>query len=413
MPHPRPVQKIELSESNTTRRLIAAGLFLLIGAGALAYGISQLFTPEAGWQRIEAGTAEGPTCANEFVFLYELGASGQAIRTESRELTALYTQACRKAFQLFHTVEGFEDVVNLYEINRQPNEVLEVDQVLYDAFAAMEEAGDRTVYLGPVYARYGDLFYCTDDSQLVDFDPRLSDEVREEYAAYAAYASDPEAIGVELLGDGKIRLRVSEDYLAFARRESVDRFLDFGWMKNAFVADYLAQTMAEGGYTNGCITSDDGFARCLDGRGMGYALNLLDDLEGRAIEAGTVEYQGPMSMASLRTFPAVAGDELRFYRLKDGQARTLYLDPEDGLCRGSVESLTCYSKECGCVRLALEAGAVFIADAFDRAALERLAEESIYAVWCHDRTLQGTEPSLTVSNLYRNDSGVSYSVIHP
>lgn len=402
LPHPPPVEKIELPSGNTALRLIAVVLFLLIGAGALAYSFSQLFATEGGWREIEAGASDGPTCAEEFTFFYELGADGRAPGEENRALSALYTQTCRTAYQLFHTMESFEGVVNLREISMRPNEELEVDPILYRAFAAVREAGDRTVYLGPVYARYGDLFSCQDDVMLVDFDPRLNEEVAAEYAAYAAYAADPAHIEVELLGENRLRLRVSEEYLAFAEREGVECFLDFGWLRNAFVADCLADAMMEGGFTRGTIASWDGFARCLDGReGRTYTLELLDELEtGRPVCAGTAEYQGPMSMAALRSFPAVERDWERFYRLRDGQVRTMYLDPADGVCRASADSLTGYSQTLSCAWLAMKLGPVFIADGLDAGALDRLAAEGVQTVCCHKRTLRVSDPDLALNSLY-------------
>lgn len=147
------MRKIELSGEKTALRAAAAVVFLLIGVGALTYAVSRLFAVEPGWQAVQAGTSDGPTCGDEFVFLYEVGASGRSAREERREVTRLYTQACRKAYQLFHTAERFEDVVSLKELSSRPNEALEVDPALYRAFEAVQEAGDRNVYLGPVYAR--------------------------------------------------------------------------------------------------------------------------------------------------------------------------------------------------------------------------------------------------------------------
>lgn len=411
-PRIKPVQKIQLSGENTILRGAAAALFLLIGAGALVYAVSHLFAAEPGWQTIQAGTADGPGCGEEFVFLYELGAEGQSVRQESRALTQLYTQACRKAFQLFSADESFEDVVSLREINQRPNEVLEVDQALYGALEAVQEAGNRTLYLGPVYARYNDLFLCEDDAQLVDFDPRLSPEVAEEYAAIAVYAADPGQIDVELLGENKIRLSISEEYLAYAQREGIDRFLDFGWMRNAFVADYLADTMIEAGFTCGAISSYDGFTRCLDRREGSYGLPLLDWLNDRPIEAGTLEYQGPMSLVSLRSFPAAEGDEYRYYRLRNGEVRTLYLDPKDGLCRLSVSSMIGCSPTCSCAELAMEVGQTLIADSVDESSAAKLLREGTQFAWClpGERQINTLGLDVTITNLYENETGICYTV---
>ena len=136
-PYVKPVEKIELSKENIPLRAVAAVVFLLIGVGALTYAVSQFFSTEPGWQTIEAGTSEGPTCGDEFVLLYEAGASGRSAREEGRDLSQLYTRACRTAFQLFHTELTFEGVVSLKEINDRPNEALEVDPALYRAFEAV------------------------------------------------------------------------------------------------------------------------------------------------------------------------------------------------------------------------------------------------------------------------------------
>ena len=72
-PQVKPVEKIQLSGENLTLRAVAAVLLLIIGAGALVYAFQRLFTPEPGWQAIQAGTDQGPGCGEDFTFLYELG----------------------------------------------------------------------------------------------------------------------------------------------------------------------------------------------------------------------------------------------------------------------------------------------------------------------------------------------------
>lgn len=411
-PYIKPVERIQLSEGNVARRAIVAVLFLIIGAGTLAYSFSQLFAVDAGWQTIQAETSDGPNCGEDFTLLYELGVGNQSVTAEKRALAQIYTRACKTAFQLFHTVQSFEGVTNLHDINARPNEAVTVDPALYAAFEAVRAAGNRTVYLGPVCARYGDLFTCQDDSQLVDFDPWTSREVSEEYAAVATYAADPAHVDVELLGENQVRLRVSEEYLAYASQESIERFLDFGWMKNAFVADYLADTLVQAGYTRGILSSFDGFARCLDDREGTFTLNLYGWEEGRPVAAGTMEYQGPLSIAGLCSFPVTEGDWQRFYQLRDGQLRTPYLDGTDGKCRQSVDSLVCWSEGYSCARLALTMAPVFVVGQFEPAPLEALTAQGVYALWCQDRVFDGTGPLTDIQNLYHS-GGVRYSLAEP
>lgn len=203
-PNVRPVEKIELNDEHVGRRLALMLIFLLLGAGLLVYSFMQLFTPQSEWVTVEANSSAGPTCASEFVFLYRLGGGELSPTAENKAVTIAYTQLCRTAFEVFHNQMEIPGVNNLYAINRHPNQELTVDKALYNALAAVERSGNRSIYLGPVYDRYSSIFYCQDDSQLYDFDPQLNPAIAQEYAAYAAYAQDPLSVQVELLGENRI-----------------------------------------------------------------------------------------------------------------------------------------------------------------------------------------------------------------
>lgn len=408
-PHLQPVEKIELSGKHLTLRLIAAAVFLVLGAGALGYAFTQLLSPEvAGWQTIEAGTSEGANCGDEFVFLYELGAVGASASAESKAVTRLYTDACGRMYRVFHTLESFEGVTNLRDVNLHPNETLTVDEVLYRAFETVQRSGDRTVYLGPVYERYNGLFRCTDDSQIPDFDPWLSEAVRAEYEAAAAFANDPKAVDLRLLGDNRVCLYVSEEYLAYARQEEIERFLDFGWLTNAFAIDYFAQVLTENGYTYGSISSYDGFVRNLDDRGLDYAMNLYDFADGGIYPAGVMNYQGPESMVYLRDYPLNEMDSRRMYLLASGEVRTGYLSAEDGRCKSAAHDLIAWSDGVGCAEIALRLAPVYVADTLDVTALETLADSGIQSIRMENRVIRGTDAGLTLTDLYEGE-GVRYT----
>lgn len=399
LPHPKPVERIELNEEHVGRRLLLTIILLLIGGGALAYAVSQFFAPQSEWITIEANSSAGITCAPEFEFLYHLGSGELSPTAERRAVTDAYTRLCRNAFLNFHNQLEEEGVDNLYAINRHPNEELAVDGALYEALAAVERSGDRTLYLGPVYDRYGSLFYCEDDSQLVDFDPRLSPEVAREYQEYAAFARDPQAVRVELLGEDRIRLFVSEEYLEYARREGVESFIDFAWMRNAFIIDYLARELTAQGYTRGVLASCDGFIRCLDESGEEYSLLIYDRQQEKTCSVAVMCYQGPKSIVCLRDFPVNALEEARFYRLRSGEIRTPYVDTADGLCRNAVSSLTGYAGDKGCGEILLELLPVYIADALQKDALEALAKRGIDFVYCGSRTICASEGRTVLSQV--------------
>lgn len=403
---PRPVERLEVDEGPVSKGRLAAVLLLAaVGVSFLVYSIAQLLIPPAGWQTVQAA---GLSSGSEFSFLYNSASS-----KEAKGVKTVYTRACQESYQLFNSGEAFEGVVNLASINRHPNEALEVDPALYEALAAFAERGRRELYLGPIYERYEGLFTCEDDSQLVYYDPRLSEEVREEYDEVLSFANDPQAIDLELLGEGRVRLKVSPEYLAWAGERGVTRFLDFSWMKNAFVADYLAQELMAAGYTSGTLSSRDGFFRTLDGSGADYTYTIHHRRSDGICPAANLHYQGPMAIVRMRDFPLAEGDLLSYRSLPGGEVRTRYLDPADALCKSAVDNLICYDREMGCVQLLMEMIPVYITgEPFGREEAAALAARGVDAVFCEDSVVCYTDPQAVLTDLMdlTEEGGVRYTV---
>lgn len=158
---------------------------------------------------------------------------------------------------------------------------------------------------------------------------------------------------MELLGDGKVRLRVSDEYLEFARENGISCFVDLGWLENAFIADYLAGTLEAAGFTRGALISEDGFMRCLDTEtGSEYAFD--------------------------------------FTHREDGTLRSPFLDVSDGLDSCAAPELCGWSEDAGCAAIALELAPIFIADALNVEAVEALENEGITVYYAEDGALRST-----------------------
>lgn len=404
----RPPVEIQLNEGHVGRRLAAAVVLLVLGAAMLVYAFMQLMEPGDEWITIEASSSQGTSCAPEFSFLYRPGSGELSYSADRKAATALYSQLCREAYERFHPQEAFEGVNNIYAINRHPNEVLEVDEGLYQAFSTVDRSGSRAIYLGPVYVRYDDLFFCENDSQLADFDPRLSGEVAEEYREILRFANDPQSIRLELLGEGRIRLYVSEEYLAWARQEGIEDFVDFAWMRNAFIADFIAEALAAEGYTHGVLSSYDGFIRNLDGSGRAYSMQVYDRDQAAGYTAAVMGYQGPMSIVSLWDFPVNELDAYRFYALRNGEIRNPYLDPADALCKSAVHDLVGYAQDKSCGEILLALMPAYIAEEIRTEELIRLAGEGVQSVFCQGGVVRYTDPAAQFSRFY-NWRGAPYT----
>ena len=402
------VERVELPSARKKARWAAAILLMLVGIGALVYAFVSLLSSEPGFSEITANSTDGPNVSSDFVLLYNLGASGVSAPAENRRLTALYTAAAEKAYQLFTGDIGYQGVHNVYYLNRHVGEEVEVDEALYSAFELIARSGDRTLYLAPVYEAYDGLFFCEDDAQAAAFDPYQNASLRAYLAGAAAFARDPDAVTLELLGENRVRLNVSQAYREFAQSEEIERFIDFAWMKNAFIADYLAGVLAQNGYLLGALSSYDGFVRNLDGvSGAEYAFNLYSRLGEAVYPAAVLRYSGERSLVSLRSYPLNSLDFQHYYTFADGQIRTAYVDVRDGLCRSAIDELTATSEALGCAEVLLRLIPLYIADDWDETALAELAADGLCTVYAQGTLLRCNDPSLALTDLYNSD-GVQF-----
>lgn len=425
-PNVRPVQKVELSEKNTRQRLIAVIVLLVIASGAFMYALNGLMSNDSGWTNIEASSSAEIHCGDDFIFQYYVGAAGVNATAEKKALTLLYTDSIVKAYKMFSMDESFEGITNVYDLNQHPNETMVVDDALYHAFELIAENGNRAIYLAPVYAEYENLFFCNDDSETVSYDAYQNGEVAAYFSEVAAYGNDPSKVNVELLGDNQVRLSVSDDYLAFAEKNYISDFIDFSWMKNAFITDYVADVMIDNGYTLGSLTSYDGFTRNLDqttaiaklnagsdssettdGNAV-YSFNMYDRQGNVIYPAGVMHYNGERSIVSLHNYPMSDKEKYNYYEFKSGDIRTRYADTTDGLCKSAVNNMAAYADNMGCAEILLKVSPVYIADMMDTEAVKNLAENGIQTIFGENSVLYYTDPGLELTDLYDKD-GVHYT----
>ncbi len=397
-PHIPKTFKIEISDRHVKARIIAAVIFLVISAVSLGYGVSVLTGTDKGWQFISF-SGDGAEYAASFALTYELGVTDKSARNENKEIRRIYSEACLKAGRAFDAYVVSPG--NIRALNEAPNEVMVLDSVLYDALALLEQYGNRTVYLGPAFRFYENVFSCTEDWQLEDFDPESNEELGALFDRIAAYARDPDSVRVELLGENRARLHVSEEYQAFLAYEELGGALDFGWMKNAFITDYIADSLTSAGYTRGSVASYDGYTRNMDdGSDTMYSLNIFDCMDGAAAVVARLDYQGAMTFVSYRDFPISAMDSQRIYVTADGERKTLYLSLEDGLPCAAADSLTVYSDTLGCAETMLLSMPVFQQEKISVDDLTYLTDCGGLAVLAGDRKLFVTDSKVVLNSLY-------------
>lgn len=393
-PYIKPVTRIELSDENFTLRWILVVLLVAIAVTALFVGITSMMETESGWKAIEV-SSDSVNCSLDFQFYYDLGAEEQSATVENKLLTTLYSKATEDGHMIFSAYDQKDGVNNVYYLNQHLNETVTVDETLYKALELINRYDNRNIFMAPVNVEYNRIFFSTSDVEAAGFDPAQNPDVMEFVEELVSYAGNPEMISLEILGENQVRLNVSEEYLAFAQAEEIEVFLDFSWMTNAFIADYIASVLTESGYTNGYLVSYDGFTRNLDTRGDIFHQNIFDYSNGEIFIPAVMSYDQPISMVHLRSYPLTDEDKWHFYRFEDGNVVSIMLDSVDGISKAATSDLISYSyQNSSCAEMLMEMIPVFIADEFSTEALDVLKAKNIYSVWSEEKTLYYNDSDL-------------------
>lgn len=407
-PPVKPVQRVEVTDKYRKLKWVMVAVFLALGVTLIAFGVREYFNQEPGWQVVQITSAEDTSCSGEFVFSYLFGAGELPANQEVNQVSTLYTETAVHAYRLFHEEECFEGVYNPGYLNTHIGETVTVEEPLYRAFSLLEQSGTRALYLAPVYNEYRAMFSCDLDDRAALYDPDRDAEQAEYISALMGFVSSQDAVKLELLGENRVRLLVSEEYRSFAEKWEITGFIDFFWMKNAFIADYLAEQMTENGFTNGTISSYDGFSRNLDTTDRSYRLNLFDMQENTVYQAAVMEYQNLSAMVTLRAFPVHTMDTVHYYVWQDGNVSHCYISPETGKNAASVNALTGYSGDRTCAQVLMELMPVYLADTLDTDKLDALSQTGIQTVYFDGGKLLSTDDTVTFMDFY-NDDVVTYS----
>lgn len=385
MKEPRPITRIELSDKNKTLRLVAAILLLVIGAVGITIGITSLLHKDTGWQRVQLNLQDR-SCSENFILQYNFSGSGAEATTVNNKIQSVYGPACVKSYQLFTPDETIDGVNNIYYVNHRPNEVITVDPVLYAAFEKLE--GTPWLYLGPVYEYYYSVIYNADESLIYEMDPMTSPDAAAYVEKIADFAADRNAVNLELLGENRVKLHISQEYLAFAKAEEIENFIDFGYMTNAFIIDYLADEMIAAGLTDGYLVSADGYTRNLDSKHR-FSFNLFDRIEDTVYPAGILQYRGPISLVYLKDYPTANSDSN--YRENIDHFVHLLADPNDGICRTAEENLVSYSYNMGCADVMLRMLSGFVGDDF-------AVPQDVFSIWMEEDLICYNDDSVQIIN---------------
>ncbi len=379
-PNLKPVQRIELSEGNVKARIIAVIVFALLGIGTIAYAMFSMLGSKSGWETIEANNGSLGDISKEFVFTYRLGAADMSPVAEKKALTTLYTNLTRKAYQIFLANERYNDVTGLYALNVNPNTELTIDPALYKALQTVTADGSRVIYLAPLYSQYAAVFYSREDAEAAEYDPMKNAELTEEVQTLLGYVNDPTSVDLTFLGENRVCLKVSDEYKTYLSENWGTDYLDFGWMRNAFIADYVADGLLAAGYQNGVLTSCDGFVRNMYAGKEKGSFSVYHRNGNVVKQEFSMEFDDARSYVFLHDYPLGVLESEHYYEYADGTIRCPYVDPADGNAKAVVDTFIAYAPQSQglcCSELLMHAIKAYVTDDLNTAALAEMGAQNI------------------------------------
>lgn len=403
-PYLPPVTRIELSEKNISLRWILLAALLVIAGFAFAFGIKEMVSVQPGWNAVEA-TCKAPNYSSEFTLMYDFSETGGNAAAVNKGLTATYSTAMEDAFRIFSKDAETEEIHNLRDLNTHVNEDLVIHETLFKALEQINAHGNRNIFLAPVYVEYNRVFNSESDAESLAYDPYVNAEVMAYINQVMNFVKDENHIRLELSSGNTARLMVSEEYLAFAEEMGIEEFLDLGWMRNAFVADYVASCLESQGYTSGYLASFDGFTRSFDVNDLEQ--NLYDRQGSHIYAPGKIVYSGNRAMVFLRDYPLTEQDRWNYRVYEDGRIVSSMLNSETGTNDNCLPNLVSYSNQKGCAEILLEMIPVCMAEEFSEADIMDLKVEGIFSIWCEDGTVCYNDSSLQL-DLVENEDGTLY-----
>ncbi len=394
---PKPVKKIEVSSSNVKSRTIVLIVALVVAVGAIGFGVYSAVKTDKGMQQIEVNTTDR-NCGSEFTLYYNIGSGKTSASNEKRAITKLYSALCVKAYEMFDEYAEYEDVVSVKYISNHPNEKIQVDKTLYNAFNKMLSGTGRYIYYSMVYFYYSQIFDAESDFYAEQYDPYLNEEVKDDYMQICAYANSAEHINLRLYDDYSVELSVSEQFSEFADGSD---FLTFSWLKNAFIIDYLAEELVEGGFTDGYLISKDGFVRALSNRNMSF--NVFDKSDNTVYQVCTASAD-ILSIVSLRDFPVRSSEKDIYYIYQDGTVRSRYIN-EFGFSLNAIPSIVGYSNG-SCADVLMSIYPVWSGSA-ELSVASDLPNQGVNVIYTLDKEMFYTDEKLVAGEMYFNEE-ISY-----
>lgn len=322
-PNVKRKQKIELNNKNIGLRTIFFFVFLILSIAGFAYGVKSCLEVETGWETISSNSVYDYD--DYFTLKYYL--DNDTITTK-KAVSVMYQSLIEDGYELYSSFLD-SDSYNVKYINSNPNTTITIDHSLYTAFEKINSSNlSRILFMGPLYYFYGYILASEADYEAMNNDPLYNSETKDLFDELLTYITDENCISLSLLGNDKIKLNVSNSYLNYAS-ESLDNYpyMDFMYLQNAFVIDYVVDGLVASGYNNGIMNSIDGYTRSFTNCNITY--NIYDYVNSEKKAISNYSYTGNKAVISLNSFSLSSSTDYLYYTYENGLTRSPYITYND------------------------------------------------------------------------------------
>ena len=384
--------------------IIAAAVLLVAAAITTAVILISNADDNSGWQEIKAESVSS-SLQNNFILNYDLSDGS------SRDKIAdIYSDMLQHGYNIYDA-KASTSHGGIATLNKYVGQPIEISPELYSSLLLMANKSSRMHYLGPVYEIYKKLFTEPDPTAAPALDPQKNSELSRICTAIAAFACDDAAVKIELLSGNRVQLTISDEYEELVSSSNLSTYIDFGWMRDAFIVDLVADALKSAGYTNGTIASYSGFTRNLDtDADQDYTFGLYDKYRNNVYLASSVSYKGAITSVTYKTFAMNSIDKQYLYEYKNGDVTHGYISASSGMPEAACDVMVFHTKNMKCAELALTTYSYYNRTSEDQNAISGLLSRGIGAIYCDGTTIISTSDDVTVFDLFTSDS-VKYSVL--
>lgn len=349
---------IRMPVKHMVPRIIAFIVLLAGGISLIVLSVLGVFSQESGIQVINVNEDPDYKAGENITLRYYLSGNSIQRRNQANEIASEYSKSMKSISKLLEEEDEIIGVKSISYISRNADREVEIDEILYKTLSSAIENQKNpaySIYLGPLYQRWN-FWINSPDSAKTTVDPLYNVPGATVISDYIDLLESGENIKLNLLGDNKVKLELSQTYRQWLEdNEYSGPILSLGCLKQTYQLQVARDALIEKGYTAGILVSEDGLVAPLGGLiDTNYRLYCYDNQIG--IEAGSVIPKNPKASLSF-VYQSPNPIYRHAYRIQDGEqwiSRNLNIDPSTGYGANYVSDLCLMAETNDLIKLRLD-----------------------------------------------------------